>query len=338
MSSAPTPAPAPTRAPIDPTEYGMVANALIRADRAHPDPDLDRLVEAGRAGSWQPLSAWFAALDGQWEVRGHMFMELNNALDSDDAWLLAWLREAPDDPAAWTFHCYWLIDLAWRIRTAKAADKVSRDQWRAFFRVLNQVPAAANRVRELSPGDPSGLVVHVGVAHGLQIPHDEYRRLWAELDAMAPNLVGARLSSVTYWLPKWSGSRELMVGYVEDTLARAEPGSLLTLLRLRALRELGSGDPDVPLADFIRTAEVQAAIDAALLDFAAADPAHPYYSRMSHWLSYYLRWSERHEEAVEHFRRVSGHCGSQPWRLFKDPKAQFIKHRDDSLRAVAGGR
>ena len=332
-NAAPSPAPAAVAA-IDPTAYGMVADNLIRTDRANADPDLDELVAAAKAGTWRPIAAWFAAHPAQWELRGLMCMEVNSALGTDDAWLLSWLQEAPDDPAAWTFHCYWLIRLAWQIRTANTADKVAPEQWRAFFRVLTQVPAAAARVRQIDPADPGGLVVHLGVAGGLQIPNDEYKQLWAELQTIAPNLVGAHLSAIGYWLPKWSGSRELLAEFVDSTLAQSKPGTLLSLIRLKMIRELGSPDPEVKLKDFILTAEVQTAIDATLLDFAHADPAHPYYSRLSHWLAYFLHFSGRHEEAAEHFRLISGYCGSQPWRLYKDPKDGFVKARNHTLRRI----
>ncbi|MEE1783279.1 hypothetical protein PUR71_10185 [Streptomyces sp. SP17BM10] len=112
------------------------------------------------------------------------------------------------------------------------------------------------------------------IAMGQGWSNERYRALWAEIVAREPHHFGAHTAALQYWCEKWLGGDELMHEFADKAIADAPAGSLLTVLKLRAYWEQVLRDGSA--ASLHRSAEFTAALDAALADLAAADPAHPY--------------------------------------------------------------
>jgi len=312
---------------IQPAEYGLPLRTELRTDRSVDDPALDAAVLAAKAGNWQPVGAlmWEAGRD--WERR-YLYTWIFGALAAEDArWLQAWRQAHPQDGAAAAIEASSLVQLAWKIRTGDVSSKVSREQWDGFFRVLRQVPEHCREAAALSPEDPTPWVVLLGAAKGLQWGNDEFRALWAEVVARDPHHVLAHISAQSYWLPRWYGSTDLVLEFTEQAIAAAPVGSLLSLLRLDLLnRELRPEDSKLRPA-FWSGEQVRWAIDEALIDLAAADPANVRINAMRSWLAVFLVRTERWAEAVEQFRAIGRMVAFEPWSYSTDGTALFTQQR-----------
>ena len=312
---------------IVPGDYGLPVRAELRTDLPVTHPALDAAVAAAKAGQWEPAAELFQEVGADWELRYLCVTALAEQAADDDAWLTAWRGARPGDAAAHTVHARALVDLAWQIRSSEQAEKVGREQWDGFFRVLRQVPEACATAAALAPEDPTPWIVHLPAAMGLQWSNDEFRALWAEVQRRAPYHVKAHLSGLSYWRPRWYGSEELMVEFVEGAIAAAPAGSLLTLLRLDMLNSEFRPEGAAELKAFWRGERVGAAVDACLADLAAADPGHLRIGAMRSWLAFFLTRAGRHAEAVEQFRRIGTQVAAEPWSYSANGTDLFVETR-----------
>ncbi|MHA6761759.1 hypothetical protein [Streptacidiphilus sp. PAMC 29251] len=312
---------------IQPAEYGLPLRAELRTDRSVDDPALDAAVLAAKGGNWQPVGALMWETGRDWERR-YLYTSIFAGLAAEDErWLQAWRQAHPQDPAAAAIEASSLVQLAWKIRSSDVSSKVGREQWDGFFRVLRQVPELCREAAALSPDDPTPWVVLLGAAKGLQWKNDEFRAVWAEVLARDPHHVLAHISAQSYWLPRWFGSTDLVLEFTEQAIAAAPDGSLLSLLRLDLLnRELRPTDTE-PRPAFWRGEQVQWAIDEALIDLAAADPANIRINVMRSWLAIFLVRSERWAEAVEQFRAIGRMVAFEPWTYSEDGTSLFTQQR-----------
>jgi hypothetical protein len=334
--AAPTPlALEPSRAQEVPAaeEDGLVPAARIRTDRANRDEELDEVVRLAVAGDWRSVADRCGAIAAGWERWEAVLSALADFSTEDDAWLSAWLEARPDDAVALTVRGRSLVALAWKIRTSRDAEHVSRDQWEAFHRLLRQAPAICDRAAQSRPADPTPLVTMLGAATGLGWSHGDFRALWGRVCERDPLHVAAHRAAMFYWLPRWHGSTDLVTAFVDDVLGSARPGSLLTMLRLELLYlERHRNGADGARAVFNREA-VNTALDEALADLAVAAAHRPQLPIMRHWLAYHLTEVERYAEAVEQFRLIGGFCGASPWKYAASPLKSFTRHR---AKAIAG--
>lgn len=316
---------------IQPAEYGLPLRAELRTDWPVDHPALDAAVLAVKAGNWQPVGALMWETGRDWERRYLYTSILGSLAAEDDRWLQAWRQAHPEDGAAAAIEASSLVQLAWKIRTGDVSSKVGREQWEGFFRVLRQAPERCREAAALSPEDPTPWVVLLGAAKGLQWENDEFRTLWAEVLARDPHHVLAHISAQSYWLPRWHGSTDLVLEFTEQTIAAAPDGSLLSLLRLDLLnRELRPENAELRPA-FWRGEQVRWAIDEALIDLAAADPAHLRVNTMRAWLAIFLVRNERWAEAVEQFRAIGRMVAFEPWTYSKDGTSLFTQQRASAV-------
>jgi hypothetical protein len=321
---------------IDAAAHGMVPRDAIRTDHSRADPQLDAWADAARRGEWRWIAASVPPVGADPDVRYRTLRALGRLAETDDAWLDGWLDGTPDDPTVWCVHASAMTDVAWKLRTGASAGKVLPEQWAGFRRVLGQAPAACERAAALAPDDPTPWIMMMAPAQGLSWSNDRFREIWATIVARAPRSVGAHLRALQYWLPRWQGSDELATAFVDETMSYATPGSLLTGVRLEWLfMERLPGNAAAQDA-FYRSAEVTAAIDAAVADLRAAAPTHPYHANQRHWLAWYLTKAGRFGEAVEEFRALGGYCGAWPWQLYGDAVGQFTTVRAEALHGLGG--
>jgi len=249
----------------------------------------------------------------------------------EDAWLRAWRQAAPRDPGAAVVYARSLVEVAWAIRGTGRAEGVTAEQWQGFHRTLSAAPGACQEAAALLPEDPVPWIVHLGAATGLSYPHEAFRELWAMVRSRAPYHVPAHLGAMNYWLPRWHGSREVVTGFVEEAIATAPIGSLLTLLRLDLLNnELRPEDQEQRRA-FWRGPEVRHAVDQGLADLAAAHPAHLRIDALRGWLAYFLTRSGRYAEAVWMFRQLGDRVATAPWSYSADGTALFTANRVEAV-------
>lgn len=321
----------PAERSIVPADYGLPARTQLRNDILRPMPELDTAREEVRAGRWEAVAALFDRTGNDWELRYYYVTTFASLAADEDAWLRAWLAARPQDAAAATVYARSLVDLAWKIRGGGWAKDVTREQWEGFFRVLGEAPAACHAAAALAPEDPTPWIVHFAVGMGSSYEHADFRALWAEATARAPYHVKGHLSAMTYWLPRWKGSRELVTAFVEEAIASAPRGSLLTAMRFELMNtELRPADP-AEREPYWRGEEVRRAIDEGLADLAAADPGHLRVSLLRSWLSLFLTRAGRHAEAVAVFRELGTSVGSEPWTYSADGTSLYVSMRNTAV-------
>lgn len=318
---------------INPDDYGFVPAARISSERAGALPDFDTVDRLVTEKDWRGLSAFLATLPNAGDRRMASIVRVGDAAADDDRWLWEWMSHEPQNTTALAVYAESLIQVAWNARTSSSSDKVTRDQWTTFHRVLRNIPILCERASTIDPTDPAPWTSMLTAARGLQWPNDKFRKLWAETSAVAPHSFTASYRAWAYWRPRWFGSEELLRQFTEETVAAAPPGSTLTLLRIEELHdELRPEDADGRTA-FYRAEAWNSALDAGIADAAACDPDHAKLPYLRHWLAYGLVAAGRNAEAIEQFRAVGGYCGAEPWTRWKDPAKKFCGSRAEAVLA-----
>lgn len=319
---------------------GYVAEADLDTENSQPVlPEDTAALAAVRAGDWEAGADFIEAAGRDWELRWHRVRVLAEAAAEDDAWLLAWQAGRPADPTAALVNADTAVMVAWNVRGSQAGSRTTQEQFRLFGELLLTAREAAHEAQRLAdPADPVPYMVEQPMAQGLGYSHDEYRKLWAEVVSRDPKNLVAHTTAQQYWSQKWRGSHELAMAFAQEAAAGAGPGELLTLLPLIALVEQESWEKDLKPSVFFSEPAAVAAVDAALADLAAADPAdHRRAMRLRHILAWLLWWQDRDAEAVEQFRHIDGYVGALPWSYAGSPKTRYLAARDWAVRVTTPG-
>ncbi|MFE2289371.1 hypothetical protein ACFXDJ_35020 [Streptomyces sp. NPDC059443] len=318
---------------------GYVAEADLDTENSQPVlPEDTAALAAVRAGDWEAGADYVEAAGREWELRWHRVRVLSEAAAEDDAWLLAWRAGRPADPTAALVNADTAVMVAWNVRGSQAGSRTTQEQFRLFRELLLTARETAHEAQRLAdPADPVPYVVEQPMAQGLGYSHDEYRKLWAEVVSRDPKNLGAHATAQQYWSQKWRGSHELAMAFAQEAAAGASPGELLTLLPLIALIEQESWEKDLKPSAFFTEPAAVAAVDAALADLAAADPADRRAMRLRHILAWLLWWQDRDAEAVEQFRHIDGYVGAMPWSYAGSPKTRYLTARNWAVRVTTPG-
>ncbi|MGW1880910.1 hypothetical protein [Streptomyces sp. NPDC001970] len=330
-----------------PAALGLVpADRLVTKQVIPTVPHHAAAREAVRSGDWAAGAAFVAEAGRDWYERNRRIGWLADEAAQDDAWLLAWRRERPQDPAAAAIHANALVGVAWDIRGAKRAKYTTQEQFASFHRVLGEARDAFAEAQALAGDDPSPFIGEISVAMGLGYSHEMFAELWAEIEKRDPHSFSAHISALQYWCAKWRGSHELAEDFARRAAAKGEPGELLTLIPLEAYFEYETHENDADPDTYYKRPEIVAAVDAALADVAAAatagvlEPRDPRILVTRHMLAWLLYWQDRYEEAFEQFREVEaeGHIGCAPWTYSGDPVDRYTNVRDFTAAQVLKNR
>ncbi|MGW7366903.1 hypothetical protein ACWGI8_26590, partial [Streptomyces sp. NPDC054841] len=293
-------------------------------------------VAAAVAGDHGPARELLAAtrLGAEWERRSHYVGELAESALHNPGWLDAWLAGAPEDPDAMLVKADLCIDRAWAIRSAARAEQVSRDQFRAFFALLEDAVPVIGAAAELNPDDPVPWQIALTHAMGIQAPRDLFDAYWAEATARAPHHYGCHAAALQYLCAKWHGSHEEMFAFAERAAAEALPGSKLHALPLAAAIEYdvvaGVGD-DGP----VDRSRITAAVDRARELSSFYEPGDPEAAGFRNELALMLILSKRFEEALDVFRAIGVRARSYPWLYFGEPRQEFLDFRTGVRMQIA---
>ncbi|MFD5880374.1 hypothetical protein [Streptomyces yangpuensis] len=316
---------------------GFVAEEDLDTDNALPvPPERKAALDAVRAGDWEAGAAYVEACGTDWEERWQRVRALAEVAAEDDAWLLAWRAARPADPSAALVNADTGVLVAWNVRGSARASHTTQEQFRIFHELLAKAQEQAWEAQRLAdPADPVPYMVEQSVSLGLGYPHEQYRRLWSQITKRDPKNLSAHTNAMQYWSQKWRGSHERALAFARECAAGAEPGELLSALPLIAYVEQELHESDLEPETFFKEPEVAAAVDAALVDLAAADPDDWRTVRLRHLLAWFLFWQDRDAEAVEQFRHIDGHIGAMPWYYW--PKSRYVHARDWAVRVVTPG-
>ncbi|MDJ0385925.1 hypothetical protein [Streptomyces sp. G-G2] len=312
--------------------------ALDTGNLAAPPPERLAAAAAVRAGDWQAGAAYVEAAGRDWEERWNRVRTLAEAAAEDDAWLLAWRAARPQDPTAALVTADTSVQVAWNVRGSQSGSRTTQEQFRLFHELLLKAQQDAYEAQRLAdPADPVPYMAEQPIGQGLGYPHEQYQQLWAHIVTRAPKVLTAHTSAQQYWSQKWRGSHELALDFAYRAAASGAPGELLSLLPLIAYVEQELHEDGLKPETFFKEPEIAAAVDAALVDLAAADPADRRAVRLRHMLAWLLFWQDRDAEAVEQFRHIDGYIGAMPWYYSGAPKARYLHARDWSVREVTPG-
>ncbi|MER6201227.1 hypothetical protein ABT234_28145 [Streptomyces sp. NPDC001586] len=318
---------------------GFVAEADLDTENPAPvPPERTAALEAVRSGDWEAGAAYIEAAGQDWHQRMERVRPLALAAAEDDAWLLAWRAARPADPTAALVNADTAIMVAWNVRGGQSGSRTTQEQFRLFHDLLVDAREAAHEAQRLAdPADPTPYIVEQPIGQGLGYSHERYRELWDQVVKRDPKVLWSHISGLQYWCRKWRGSHELALAFARESAAVGKPGDLLSLLPLIAYFERETDEEDLAAETFFKEPEIVAAVDAALLDLAAAGDDHPGAARIRHMLAYLLFWQDRDEQAVEQFRHIDGFIGALPWSYAGEPKRRYLYARDWAVGVATPG-
>ncbi|WP_448318519.1 hypothetical protein [Streptomyces sp. CO7] len=324
-------------------KLGLLPVSRLDLDRPGvADPAAEAVLQAVRRGDWEAGARFLAEAGRDWEERGRRVSILGHEAAKEDAWLLAWRSARPGDADAALVNADSMIYLAWDVRGSLQAKNTTREQFDSFHRILAQAREACAEAQALGGDDPNPYVVEMPLAMGLGYSHKDFNELWDQAMARAPHHLGAHQSALKYWCAKWRGSHELALSFAREAAAKGAPGQLLTLVLLDAHFEFEFAHSDLDEDEYYKRPELMKAVDAALLDLAAAaaeagDPKARRLLPMRHMLAYMLYWQDRYEAAMEQFQLIDGHIGTTPWTyLAGNPRfaERYVAIRDFTAQRV----
>ncbi|MFG2696182.1 hypothetical protein [Kitasatospora sp. NPDC048407] len=317
------------RRTIYPADHGLVPGDELILDPGLAGPDVDAALAALEAGDWHPVADLLAAAAGDHDRRRGLMRRFAEPAAENDAWLLAWRAEQPDNADAAILAQDSLVVLAWNVRTSQRAAAVTSERWAAFRKVLGDAEAAAaEAVRLADPADPLPFVAQIPLAMGQSWDNERFRALWQEIVSRDPHNFSAHTGALQYWCAKWKGSHEEMHAFVDAAVAAAPKGSLLSALKLEAYFEQFEGNKEPYTAP-----EVQAAVAAVLADLELADPDDRHRRYAHGWLVWVLAQAGRPADAMPHLRAL-GPIVPEPWTYWADPVDRFVTRRIDIVLAA----
>ncbi|MFJ2648735.1 hypothetical protein ACIO1C_18625 [Streptomyces sp. NPDC087420] len=337
-------------------------DTAVVLDPVHPD--LRDALRAAAGSDHGPARDLLAATrrGAEWERRGIFVPQLARNALHHRGWLDAWLAEAPEDPDAVLVKAELCVAQAWEIRTGSRAQDVSKDQFQAFFALLDDAVPVISTAAELNPTDPVPWQIALTHATGSQAPREVFAAYWAEATARAPHHYGCHRAALQYLCEKWHGSHEEMFDFAEQAAAEALPGSQLHALPLLAAVEYEvAADPTTTAATAdtalgaprnrpvpaitlhtpsgasrtpART-RIHAATERALALSDAHPPGDPDAATVRNHLALTLILAGRHAEALEQFRRIGTHATELPWAYFGEAREEFLDFRRGVRMEVA---
>ncbi|MFD3921131.1 hypothetical protein [Streptomyces sp. NPDC058595] len=314
--------------------HGAAVGAHLPPDAAvvldPPAPELRAALTAAYAGDHGPARDLLAAtrVGAEWERRGGYVPRLAESALHSPGWLDAWLAESPADPDAVLVKAEHCVRQAWEIRTSARASSVSRDQFQAFFALLDDAVPVIGAAAELNPTDPVPWQVALTHARGSQAPREVFDSYWAEATARAPHHYGCHLSALQYLCDKWYGSHTEMFDFAERAAEHALPGSKLHALPLLAAVEYDVVADGTPAeGDRIDRSRIHAALRRALELSDAYPQGDPEVAGVRNHLALMLVLADRHGEALEQFRAVGVHATEYPWAYLGDAREEFLEFR-----------
>lgn len=301
-------------------------------------PELRPALGAAATGDHRPARDLLAAtrLGAEWERRGAFVPRLARSALHSPGWLDAWLAEDPQDPDALLVKAELCVAQAWEIRTGARAGEVSRDQFQAFFALLDDAIPVIGAAAEANPADPVPWQIALAHATGSQAPREVFDAYWAEAAARAPHHSGCHRAALQYLSAKWHGSHEEMFDFAERAAEHALPGSQLHALPLLAAVEYDAVAAERPAgpAGVPRT-RIDAALTRALELSASYGPGDPEAAAVRNHLALMLVLAGRHEEALGQFRAVGTHATELPWAYLGEARQEFLDFRTGARMHVA---
>ncbi|GLW31344.1 hypothetical protein Areg01_42840 [Actinoplanes regularis] len=247
------------------------------------------------------------------------------------------LLEDPDDSTAGALLGQHLIHAAWEIRTSQRANKVSREQFAGFRRVLLQAEIALIDAAARTPGDPAIWTARLTTARGLQLGLSEARRRYDRLAEAAPHHFPAQRQLLQELCPKWSGTWEKVHTFAREAAGAAPPGALNAVLIPEVhLEHWGDLDSHSERQAYLRSDQVRNEVYEA----ARRSVWHPDFRRTHGWVSVMSTFAavfallDDMPAVASLFTALGDLASERPWSYLGDPVTVISQYR---ARALPGG-
>ncbi|WP_406735071.1 M48 family metallopeptidase [Streptomyces sp. NBC_01108] len=311
-----------------------------RTAESTPGPRDEEIRCAVRSGDWRAGAAFLYEAGRDWQERYRRAAVLQDEAVADDAWLLAWRAARPKDAGAALVHAGALIGVAAEVHGTNPTQQPTWEQSSVFRQVMARAREACHEAQAVAGDDPCPYIAEIPCALGLGYEQNECRALWAKIVVRDAPHLAAHDAVLRYWCYRWAGSYRQAEYLAREAARQSSPGRLLSLLPLYAAFKQERADRNTHADVYYKSPELIAAVDACLVDVAAAvaaDLEDRRIVRARHLLAWTLYWQDRYEAALEQFRLINGPVDdSTPWSYFGNPKNFYVRCRDYSAMQVVG--
>ncbi|WP_158553934.1 hypothetical protein [Micromonospora deserti] len=247
-------------------------------DPAAAYPQVGQVRAALAARDWPALHA---VVDGQ-DPHGRTFLVGQvGETEGIEEFLHGVLAQRPHDRLAGSLLGAYLIRAGWRIRSAKRAQHVSREQFAQFHAHLRRAEQVLIDVTARHPGDAAAWTQRITNARGLQLGQAEARRRYDQLARHHPHHLPAQASLLQQFCPKWSGTWERAHGFARECADAAPPGAPNAVLVVEAHLEQALDHDDLEQGRaYLRDPRVRQEIHGA----AHRSVWHPHFRHGWGWL------------------------------------------------------
>jgi hypothetical protein len=201
--------------------FGGRAKTFI--DQAQGDAEAGRLRDAAAARDWRKVEASLVATTHP--LRREFLIDRIVDGTRDLGWVETWVNEKPADKTARLMWGRCAVQYAWSIRSGRAPQHVSQDQFKGFFEWLGHADEQLTNAANMDPNDAEPYVGMLWTAVGLQLDHEEATARWERAVARNPRTQVGLWAYTTHISPKWHGTSELMWGFLREFLSREPEGS-----------------------------------------------------------------------------------------------------------------
>ena len=291
-------------------------------------PELAWFSDATRAGDWPAIAAGFQRLDS-WAAASVASSRVGD-VPGAEVFLRQVVAREPSALSA-TLLGSALISAGWRIRTSKAAEHVSREQFEALHEHLREAEQALMGVTARDPRAVMAWEDRLTTAMGLQLGLAEARRRYDRLARIEPHHYIAQSALTQQLCPKWGGSWEALFQFVRERAAAAPPGGLHGALVATAhLEYWARADGEEADASLKRAQpEVWAAAQRSVL--------HPSFRPEPGWIAAFntfaafFAFGGAADPAAVFFRGLGPHASTTWWDYLGDGVEMFHAYRTGAL-------
>lgn len=215
--------------------------------------------------------------------------------EQHDAVLARWAEAHPESHFPWLIRGKFLKVYAWYWRGTGWGRDVHPVNARKQQSALKEARECLERAYELNPGDPESSSELVAIATGMGLDRDEMEYYYDNAIEACPHHYGARSRKLYYLMPKWHGTKKLMLDFVEECDGMMDEFPFLGLIRVGAYEEFhyyDEEDKDMLKRDEIWN-EVKSRYRTAMDRYPEYTWLHSDLARTAHMALRYIEASEQ---------------------------------------------
>ena len=208
-----------------------------------------------------------------------LYVHLHDILNRLGFWeehellLQGWQKREPNSHLAASFLGVFYTEYAWHARGGGFANTVPEERWNLFADRLHKAQPMLKKAYEMSPNDNMAASSMISVCMGLNLPRSEMEQWFERAIAPNPDDLQPYKAKLQYLQPRWHGTVQEMLEFVQECVKDAPPGSLRPLILVDAMEDLGGPCYSLGRQYFLRP-EVWAGIQAVMESRLAQYPDH----------------------------------------------------------------